>query len=103
MTEKAVIDRIVDGQYAVLLVGGDEREVILPANQLPQEASPGTWLQVEVYDDVVTQITVDPEETETTQRRIRGKLALLRERGGRLKRGSNQTTGVGESSDIDQY
>ena len=85
MTERTVIDRIVDGQHAVLLVGEDEREIILPANQLPEEAGPGTWLQVEVRDDVITQITIDLEETEKTQSRIRGKMALLRERGGRLK------------------
>ena len=102
MTEKAVIDRIVDGQYAVLLVGLEEREITLPANQVPKEAAPGTWLQVEVYDDVITHITVDLEETETTQRRIRGKMVLLRQRGGRLKQDSDQAAGAGGSSDVDQ-
>jgi hypothetical protein len=84
--EKAVIDRIVDNRYAVLLVGDEEREVVLPVEQLPEDASEGTWLRVQIANNAITAITVDPDETETVRRRITEKMALLRMRGGRLKR-----------------
>jgi hypothetical protein len=86
MQEKAVIDRIVDGQHAVLLVGESEEEIVLPVEQLPAEAGAGMWLRVEVEDGVITEITVDDEETEAVRQRIAGKMALLRGRGGRLRR-----------------
>lgn len=41
----AVVDRIVE-DLAVLLVGPDEREHHLPADQLPPGAGEGAWLLV---------------------------------------------------------
>jgi hypothetical protein len=67
-------------------VGEAEREVVLPVEHLPAEAGAGMWLRVEVEEGVITEIVVDVEETEIVQRRIAGKMALLRERGGRLRR-----------------
>lgn len=86
MEEKAVIDRIVDGRNAVLLVGDTEREVVLPVEQLPEDASEGTWLRVQIEGHMITAIAVDRDETETVQRRIAEKMMLLRRRGGRLTR-----------------
>jgi hypothetical protein len=86
MQEKAVVDRIVDGEHAVLLVGEREQEMVVPVAQLPAEAGAGMWLRVEVEEGVVTEIVVDVEETEIVRRRIAGKMALLRGRGGRLRR-----------------
>lgn len=42
---RAVVDRIVEG-HAVLLVGPDEREHHLPAEELPDGAGEGSWLRV---------------------------------------------------------
>jgi hypothetical protein len=86
MRQKAVIDRIVDGQHAVVLVGEEEREIILPVEQLPAGIGAGIWLQVELEDDLITEITIDPEETARVERRIAGKMALLRRRHSRLTR-----------------
>jgi hypothetical protein len=86
MPENAVIDRFVDGIHAVLFVGDDEREMVLPIDQLPAGAVPGVWLQVEVDGERVTAIAVDPAQTEARRRRIDDKLALLRQRSGRLRR-----------------
>lgn len=85
MDEKAVIDRVVDGQVAVLLIGAAEREVILPVGRLPRNAKAGDWLRVRIEGDEIVEMSVDVTETETVQRRIAEKMDLLRKRGAHLK------------------
>jgi predicted O-methyltransferase YrrM len=80
MREKAVVDRIVDGQHAVLLVGEDEIEHVVPVEQLPEEAAEGAWLQVAFEGDRLVEVTLDVEETERTRQRIDDKMAQLRGR-----------------------
>jgi len=82
MTEaKAVLDRIEDQQHAVLLVGEQQHEQVVPASTLPAGAKPGDWLRVRFEGDTVLAISVDRQETEQTQQRIADKLARLRQRG----------------------
>ena len=81
--EKAVIDRIVDGRTAVILVGEDERQHHCPADELPEGAKEGTWLRVRVERGRVVSMEVDQEETDLTRRRIEGKMDRLRARGRR--------------------
>ena len=81
--EKAVIDRIVDGATAVVLVGEDERQYHYPADQLPEGAREGTWLKVRVEDGQLVAMERDEEETAVSRRRIQGKMNELRERGRR--------------------
>jgi predicted O-methyltransferase YrrM len=80
MKEKAVIDRIVDGQHAVLLVGEDEIERVVPVDQLPPGAVEGAWLQLLIEDGRLVEATLDAEETEGTKQRIDDKMAQLRAR-----------------------
>ncbi len=84
--EKAVVDRIVDNQHAVLLVGEEEVEHIVPVNLLPDGTGPGMWLHVQFEDDVLVDAVVDVEETEQVKKRIEEKLARLRRRGRRTRR-----------------
>ena len=42
----AVLDRIVDGEFATLLVGPTETEIIVNIGLLPDEAQEGDWLQI---------------------------------------------------------
>lgn len=42
--ENAVIDRIVDGNTALILVGADERQHDYPSDGLPEGAKEGCWL-----------------------------------------------------------
>lgn len=79
--EKAVIDRIVDGKTAVILVGDNEREYHYPAGKLPEGAREGTWLRVQVAGDEIISLEVDREETETVRRRVQEKMDRLRQRG----------------------
>lgn len=80
---KAVLDRIEDQQHAVLLVGEQQHERVVPANTLPAGTKPGDWLRVRFEGDAVLAISVDLQETEQTQQRIADKLARLRQRGRR--------------------
>ena len=84
--EKAVLDRIVDGKHAVLLVGEIETEKIISSSDLPEGAVEGTWLQVEFNEEELVYIEIDKEETEKRQVRIKGKMELLRERSKRKDR-----------------
>ncbi|MBU9712136.1 DUF3006 domain-containing protein [Evansella tamaricis] len=80
MEEKAVIDRIVEDK-AVLLVGDEEKELIIQKSHLPEEAMAGTWIKVTMSDNGEFQSAViDHMETNETKERIRGKMELLRKR-----------------------
>lgn len=77
-----MLDRIVDGAHAVLLVGEAETEVVVPAALLPDGVKPGDWLRVErAADGTIASMTVDADETASMQQRIADKLAILRQRG----------------------
>lgn len=52
--EEAVLDRIEDGTYAVLLVDEQETEFVVPAEQLPDDATPGKWLRVRIEAGTIT-------------------------------------------------
>lgn len=47
----AVLDRIEDGRFAVLLVGPDEVELVVDATLLPEGTSEGDWLRVGFASD----------------------------------------------------
>lgn len=79
--EQAVLDRIEDGAFAVLLVGEQETEFVIPAEQLPDDATPGKWLRVRIEAGTITAITVDEEATQEAAARIASKLDALRKRG----------------------
>jgi hypothetical protein len=81
MEEKAVVDRIVDGEHAVLLVGEAQAERVVPVSQLPSGAREGSWLRARFEGEVPIEAPLDPEETERARARIAGKLERLRRRG----------------------
>lgn len=85
---RAVIDRIVDGTHAVLLVGEEETELVMPVNNLPAGAREGTWLSLR--QDPATGAWSCPDLGEDDARqeaamrdRISDKMARLRRRGRR--------------------
>jgi predicted O-methyltransferase YrrM len=80
MNQKAVIDRIVDGRHAVLLVGGVETERVVPVDQLPAGAREGAWLRVRFEGDQLVEAALDPKETERARQRVGDKMAQLRAR-----------------------
>lgn len=78
--KKAVIDRIVDGKIAVLLVGDDEMEIHVNYSELPNGAKEGSHLLVNVRDGQVTNIVLHEEEKNEAEERIAQKMVLLRKR-----------------------
>jgi len=78
--EPAVIERF-EGDQAILLVGGAEREVIVAADVLPSGARAGTWLSVVLEGEAVVHAEVDAVETETARARIENKQRRLQRRG----------------------
>lgn len=78
--QKAVIDRVEEGAWAVLLVGQQEIEKIVPVDHLPEGARAGTWLKVRIEDDAVRDILVDAAETQVAKARVSSKLDMLRNR-----------------------
>lgn len=80
---KAVLDRIVDGTHAVLLVGEDEEELILQVSALPGEAKAGAVYEVTLDNGTIRTIQLlDPDAAQENERRIASKLDLLRQRSG---------------------
>ncbi len=80
-TEKAVIDRIVDGEIAVLIVGEEELQLEYPSKDLPSDAREGSWLTVSMDGEFIVSIEIDFKETEEVAQRIRSKMSQLRARG----------------------
>ena len=81
MRHKAVVDRIVDGVHAVLLVGEEEAERVVAVDALPQGVAEGTWLWVRFHGDQLVEAEIDHQETQATRARIKAKLELLSRRG----------------------
>lgn len=78
-----MVDRIVDEAHAVLLVGTEERELVVPLEELPEGTQAGHWLRVRLEGERVTEATIDQEATEEVRDRIAEKLERLRRRGRR--------------------
>lgn len=83
--DKAVFERIADNRFAVLLVGDQERELHVPVEQLPADASPGCWMQVTISGEKLINATIDAAQTERVAAHISKQLDTLRKRGSRLQ------------------
>jgi hypothetical protein len=87
-SDRAVLDRVVDGATAVLLVGPDEWEAHVEAAALPPDVGDGTWLIVDPETSPVEILGVDEELTARRTREVSARMQRLREhrRGGRFRR-----------------
>jgi hypothetical protein len=86
--DRAVIDRIVDEAIAVLLVGPTEGEVHLPVDQLPDRASEGDWVIVDLDADPPTVMSIDDELTAARRDELEQRMERIRRArsGGRFGR-----------------
>lgn len=78
--QRAVIDRITDDALAVVLVDDDERELLIPAADLPPGARAGDWLILRRGGAGALFLELDPDTTAAALRRIEAKLQALRSR-----------------------
>jgi hypothetical protein len=78
--QNAVVDRIVDGQHAVLLIN-DSLELVVPATELPDGASEGSWLRVTIRGNTLVNAALDAEKTSQMAADVHEKMERLRTRG----------------------
>jgi hypothetical protein len=71
---RAIVDRIEDNGVAVLLVGGEETKVELPASLLPEGADEGSHLVIEV--------SLDEASRREAEDRVKALQEKLEKRGG---------------------
>lgn len=76
--QKAVVDRIVDGKYAVLLIGDKEEELNVSIKDLPEGTREGTWLKVEVADEQLLSAVIDHDKSSVVKKGIKDKMAILK-------------------------
>ena len=73
--DAAVVDRIVDGRHAVLLVGAGEVELVVDVARLPEGTVEGDWLRIG--------LAADPERTAQRRRDLEERMERIRRtRGG---------------------
>jgi hypothetical protein len=71
-----VIDRI-EGDQAVLLVGAQERELVVPLRDLPAGCRPGLWVRVTLDGEYLRHVEPDHGKTRERQARIQEKMDRL--------------------------
>ena len=79
----AVVDRIVDGEHAVLLLEADGEvidERTVPAGELPADATEGCVLWVTVDDGQVIELEHRPAETDRRRESVEERLDRLSRR-----------------------
>lgn len=81
--DRAVVDRIVDGRTAVLLVGPTGTEQPVPAEELPDGVTDGSWVVLDLGEDPPTVLRIDEELTRTRFDDLAGRLDAIRRQRGR--------------------
>ena len=74
----AYLDRFTDNNEALLLIEELQKEFHIPLSSLPEGSTAGTWFLVEVLDDLLTSIVIDPNKTETMKREIDNRMERLK-------------------------
>ena len=81
--DRAVVDRIVDGKTAVLLVGAQGTELHVPVDHLPEGAQDGTWV---ILDLAALIVGIDDDLTARRREQLEARMDHLRQErtGGRF-------------------
>lgn len=80
--DRAVIDQIVDGTTALLLVGPGETPLHVDAGTLPDGAGEGIWLILDVQSTPPLVVGIDQELTDSRAADVQDRMERLRrERG----------------------
>ncbi len=77
---EAVLDRIEDGKFAVILAESLNKEFVIDVSLLPEGSKEGTWFKITIQDDQIEQITIDEAKTKEKLKTINEKLNLLRQK-----------------------
>lgn len=63
---KGMLDRIEDGQNAVILLEQQDLEIVLPVAQLPEGSAIGSWFNITMEDGEV--LAILPDETTSAEK-----------------------------------
>jgi hypothetical protein len=88
MKETGVLDRIVDGKFAVILFENIGKEIIYPAENLPSGSSEGVFFDALIENDEITSLVINQEKTDEISSEINNRLKAIKRksRGSRFKR-----------------
>lgn len=75
---KGVLDRIVDGKHAVILVEELGKEYIIDVDSLPNDSKEGTWFKLKVVNDEIVEMRIDEETQEVMEKKIDDIMSKLR-------------------------
>ena len=75
-----VIDRIVDGQTAVILIEEEGKQLDVSIQQLPMQATAGSWLRITLQEEEIVSFKLDTTRTKQMEERIHDKAQRLRAR-----------------------
>jgi hypothetical protein len=86
--DRAIVDRIVDGRTAVLLVGPAGTELLLATDGLPAGATDGTWVVLDLETEPPCVLRIDERLTDERFHGLSTRLDAIRRRrrGGRFDR-----------------
>lgn len=77
---RAVVDRIVDSKWVVLIVGEDEQEFNVPVEKLSNDIKEGSIVDVTIENGEIVSVLLLQEDTNEQEVRINEKLNLLKAR-----------------------
>ena len=85
---QAVLDRIVDGEKATILVESIGKEYVLNVSELPKGAKEGSLLDIELTNNTITTIAINHERTEEVSKKVTDQLNAIRakSKGSKFKR-----------------
>ena len=88
MKVKGVLDRIVDGKHATILVEDLQKEFVIDASRLPAGAKEGSHFQLTLIEDELTEITLDQQSEQESQEKVSNQINFLKakSKGSRFKR-----------------
>lgn len=85
---KGILDRIEDGQHAVILVEDLQREIVIPADCLPSGSKVHSWFDIVWEDEEIKSISLEAETAAAKEEQVEGLMQKLKEKqsGSRFKR-----------------
>lgn len=85
---KGVLDRMENGGWAVILLEEVNREMIVPAAELPEGSRINSWFNISFDDNGIASIELDHRSTAIKEQRVGQLMRSLRSRrsGSRFKR-----------------
>ncbi|WP_096153551.1 MULTISPECIES: DUF3006 domain-containing protein [Bacillus] len=88
MNVKGVLDRIVDGKHATILVEDLQKEFVIDVSQLPLGSKEGSHYHLTVFGEEITALTLDSQSEQNSQQKVSSQINRLKSKskGSRFKR-----------------